>query len=186
MRWAGLLAVGALLLAGCASSKNLENVPDCGSLGQAQLTLMAQAVPTAELLPCVKAMPNGWEFGGLKVRSGQAGFWLDSDRDGHHAVAVLLRRGCDTAGSTGSVSEIPGVSRYERVTRVTDGYGGERHYRFAGGCISYRFDLHGTTRAEPLAAVSEALDFVTRNSVAKRVEDESDGRLQLDPAPTEG
>jgi hypothetical protein len=186
VRGAALVIAPVMLLAGCAEPRNLENVPDCGAIGQAQLTLIAQAVPSAELLPCVKGIPTGWMFEGLDVRSGQARFWLGSDRDGSHAVTVLLRRGCDIEGTTEAGSEQSGVRRFERVTRITSGYGGERHYRFGGGCITYRFDLHGTTRAEPLAAVSEALGFATRDSVARRIEEESDGRLHLDPTPAEG
>jgi hypothetical protein len=77
-------------------------------------------------------------------------------------------------------SERPEMRRYERVTRVSSGYGGERHYTFAGGCVTYKFDLRGGTRAEPVAAISESLGFMSRASLARQVHDSSDGRLELD------
>jgi hypothetical protein len=180
---AALLAVSALALTGCVSTGNAGGVPDCAADQTKQLALMAQAVPTAKLIPCVRSVPTGWRFDGADVRSGEAQFWLSSDRDGDRAVTVLLRRRCDTAGSTGVVSEQAGATRHEKVTRVTTGYGGERHYRFAGGCVTYRFNLQGTTRAEPVAAVSQSLGFVSRRAIEDRINAKSDGRLELDPEP---
>ena len=72
------------------------------------------------------------------------------------------------------------MRRYERVTRISHGYGGERHYTFTGGCVTYRFDLRGNTRAEPVATISESLGFLSRASLARQVHDSSDGRLELD------
>jgi hypothetical protein len=168
-------------LTGCAADRGIGSVPDCASPADPQLVLMAQAVPTAELVPCVRGLPTGWSFSGLDVRNGQARFWLDSDRDGTHAVTVSLRRGCDTSGGTSVGSEVPAARRYERVTRINSGYGGLRHYVFAGGCVTYTFDLHGKTRAEPVVAVAQALGFVQRDTLRAQIERQSDGRLHLDP-----
>jgi hypothetical protein len=73
------------------------------------------------------------------------------------------------------------MRRYERVARVSQGYGGERHYTFLGGCVTYRFDLRGSTRAEPVAAISESLSFLARRNVDEMLRQISDGRLRLDP-----
>ena len=93
----------------------------------------------------------GWSCGGFDARDGQTSIRLGSDREGMTALTVLLRPSCDLTGAAEVPSEWPELRRYERVTRVTSGYGGERHFAFSGGCVTYRFDLHGTTRAEAVA-----------------------------------
>ena len=36
------------------------------------MILTAQAVPTAALLPCIAALPPGWQAGGADISSGKA------------------------------------------------------------------------------------------------------------------
>ena len=48
--------------------------------------------------------------------------------------------------------------------------------------MTYRFDLRGSTRAEPVAAVSESLAFLSRQKLDEMVRQVSDGRLRLDPS----
>ena len=54
--------------------------PLCGT-GHAMI-LAAQAVPSAAQLPCISALPTGWQIGGEDIASGHATFWLDSDQAG--------------------------------------------------------------------------------------------------------
>jgi hypothetical protein len=180
-----LLVVGLLLLSGCTeeeASTTVQGFPACssepGTVSRGML-IMSQSVPDASWLPCVRSLPVGWIFDKLEPRDGEATFWLHSDRDGNRALGVLLRSTCDTAGSTEVPSEQPGMRRFERVLRVSHGYGGERYYLFLGGCVTYRFNLNGTTRAEPVAAVSDALGFLSRADLATRLREASDGRLDL-------
>ena len=144
------------------------------------LVLMAQSVPSAQWLPCLRDVPVGWTFVAFDARDGQTSLRLGSDREGMTALTVLVRPSCDVTGAAEVPSEWPELRRYERVTRVSSGYGGERHYVFTGGCVTYRFDLRGDTRAEAVAVVSDAFGFVSRESVARQVRDGSDGRLELD------
>jgi hypothetical protein len=138
-------------------------------------------VPTAPVLPCVRLLPTGWRFGDLDVRNGSASFTLVSDRDGNRAVTVLLAGTCEVAGATRVPSEVPGLARYERVTRISPGYGGDRYYVADGACVTYRFDLRGTSRAAPVSEAALALDFVSRDAVREKVRRDSGGRLDLDP-----
>jgi hypothetical protein len=137
-------------------------------------------VPSAEWLPCVRQVPVGWSFVGFDARDGQTSIRLGSDREGMTALTVLVRPSCDLTGAAEVPSEWPELRRYERVTRVSSGYGGERHYTFPGGCVTYRFDLRGNTRAEAVAVVTDALGFVSRENVARQLEAASKGRLHLD------
>ncbi len=182
---AGILAAGSPALAGCSvTAGDVGIVPACDQEGGApaqSVVLMAQAVPTTPVLPCVRLMPTGWAFADLDVRNGYAMFTLASDRDGRRAVTVVLTTTCDVTGATRVPSDQPGLTRYERVTRVTEGYRGARYYVAAGGCVTYQFDLQGVSRAAPVTEAALALDFVTRDAVREKVRRDSGGRLELDP-----
>jgi hypothetical protein len=182
-----LLPVVTLLLSACTSegaSVSLE-VPAC-SVGDDEraangVVLTAQSVPTASWIPCVDSLPLGWDFAGLDARSGSTRFWLDSDRDGHHAIEVRLDRTCDTEGATPVPTDREGLSRLERVSQVTPEYHGRRFYLFDGGCITVVLTLAGEYRGEPLALVSQGIGVVAREALAAQVHEETGGRLELDP-----
>jgi hypothetical protein len=186
-----LLPVVALLSA-CTSegpSVSLE-VPACSGGDDADaangVVLMAQSVPSASWVPCVEGVPLGWGFSGLDARSGSARFWLDSDRDGHHAIEVRLDRQCDTDGATPVPTDREGLTRLERVSQVTPEYHGRRFYLFEGGCITVVLTLAGEYRGEPLALATQGIGVVDREALAVQVREQTDGRLELDPPPDEG
>ncbi|SFO17378.1 hypothetical protein SAMN05660359_01766 [Geodermatophilus obscurus] len=176
-----------LLAAGCGAGAagTIGAVPACATGDDARaanaVVLMAQAVPTATWVPCVESVPVGWTFAGLEAQTGSARFWLDSDRDGVHAIEVRLTAGCDTDGATEIPSERDGLRRFERVTQVTPQYLGRRHYVFPGGCVTVVFRLSGDNRGEPLALATQSLGVLGREELAAQVHEESGGRLQLDP-----
>ena len=183
-----MLAAALLALAaGCSTDAvvvgSAAGLPHCDPSSQSAeggAVVLAQSVPTAEWLPCVREVPVGWTFVSFEPEDGQTRIGFSSDRDGAHALTVYLRQSCDLTGTTEVPSDRPEMRRYERVTRVSNGYGGERHYAFPGGCVTYQFDLNGDTHAVPVATISESLGFLSRASVARQVHDSSDGRLQLD------
>jgi hypothetical protein len=178
-----------LAVAGCGAREDLPPVnpnatPACVPQEKqfnSTVVLMAQAVPSASQLPCIRGLPVGWQLTGLKVQAGLAEFSLTSDREGDEALRVEVTRECEVGGATKIPSPNPQILRYERVTRVTNGYGGQRHFVYPGGCTTYTFDLQGESQAQALAAVTQALDFVDRETVAQQVNEWSDGRIQLDP-----
>jgi hypothetical protein len=71
-----------------------------GRAAPSLLHLVAQAVPTATLFPCIDRLAPGWTYGGSEVRSGFVHFWLDSDRVGTDAVDVTMAATCDVTGDT--------------------------------------------------------------------------------------
>ena len=183
-----LLAVG--LLAGCASdSTAITSAPLCsdrsGAAGNGVI-LMAQSVPTAAWVPCIgAALPLGWSFHHLDARDGVSRFWLDSDRDGQQAVEVRLEASCDDAGATQVPTDREGMTRLERVDRLSPAYAGERFYRFSGGCVTVAFALDGDNPSEALALSTQVVGAVARTDLAAQVEKDSGGRLTLDP-PDDG
>jgi hypothetical protein len=184
---AALLAT-ALAAAGCSSDTTATTeVPSCaqgddGSAGNG-VVLMAQSVPSASWVPCLATtLPIGWNFHHLDARNGTAHFWLDSDRDGQRAIEVLLEPSCASRGATEIPSEREGMTRLERVTMTTPHFEGKRYYVFDGGCITVVFRLTGDSRGEGLALATDAVGVVSRTDLQKQVHDESNGRLDLDPA----
>jgi hypothetical protein len=189
-RYALLPAISAatVLFAGCSITPQDFNVTaECRSAVRVDnpvLVVMAQAVPTAQLIPCIQSIPAGWTLGDLDGRNGRAYFVLASSIDGPRAVTVTLTRDCDIRGASPVPTDEPGTRRYERPTRITRGYAGERYYVYPGGCTTYRFDLNGPTHAQPVNEASTAVGFVSRTAIQAKVRRDTDGRINLDPTPT--
>src|SRR5262249_32216213 len=90
----------AVLLGGqgfLPSANARPHPPHCGT--SHTMILAAQAVPSAALVPCVSAMPAGWQVSGAEIASGRARFWLTSDQAGDRAVTVTLAATCDVSGA---------------------------------------------------------------------------------------
>lgn len=192
MRRALPLALGCLLLAGCVQPAVYEfsqsRQPFCehrGDPGTPLVVLMAQAVPSASQLPCIKLLPSGWAVSDVFVRNGRARFALDSDRVGLHAVRIVLERTCQLEGKkvTRVPSDEPGTRRYEQIGAVQLGVGftGTRFYLFQGGCVTYQFQFKGEERAGPIGEVTLALSFVTRDAIRSLVREATGGRAELKP-----
>ncbi len=127
--------------------------PGCGT-GHSMI-LGAQAVPSAALLPCIAALPAGWNIGGADIASGQSSFWLDSDRAGPRAVTVTLTATCDTSGARQIPSDQPGARRFEHPLSLAPQFSGLRFYTFPGGCATYRFSFaHGTSPRWPSPSIT--------------------------------
>ncbi len=167
-------------IAACGSDVTLAR-PDCGTEQLSTLTLIAQSVRDATLVPCVRGMPAGWSFVELDVRQNRSRMTLASDRAGEHALEVTLAHTCDTAGAVRIPSDEPQTERYETVDRVSPDYAGTRSYVFDGGCVTYRFELD-TDR--PSILVNEAtlmVGFTTRAELREALDRESHGVIENGP-----
>lgn len=158
--------------------------PECstrGLSGSNTVVLMAQAVPSATMLPCIRLLPAGWTYGDADVESGTAAFWLNNDRAGLKAVTVTLAARCEVSGLRPVPSDEEQTERYERVESLQGGYAGTRSYVFAGGCVTYRFRLAGQSRAAPLNEATLALGFVSRQALRASVREAFRDHAELDP-----
>ena len=155
---------------------------DIGCSDQEALWLMAQAVPTATLVPCVQVTPPGWALNDVKAGSGFASIVFNTDRPYQEAAATVeLLPSCDLAGATEVSSEQPGARRYIRIDRAASPDRVIRSYAFQGGCITERFT--SADSPEDLASqASTAFGFVTRDQLAGDLGRRSGGRLHLDPS----
>jgi hypothetical protein len=146
--------------------------------------LQAQAVPTAELVPCVAALPVGWSFRTLTVNNGRSTMTIDHDRAGAKAIDLRFADSCDLAGTTEVAADVPGARRFERPAAQGTDTVLTWYEVFPGGCASVRLSSDSTSRAvldEVTAQAGEVIGFATRAELAGVLDERSDGRLQLDP-----
>jgi hypothetical protein len=175
IRRVGLSAaiLGSMVLAVVVSGNAIRPAEDVGAHSPLcgtghPMILSAQAVPSAAWLPCISALPSGWQIGGADIVSGHARFWLDSDQIGTRAVTVTLAAACDVSGARQAPSDEPGTRRFDRAVRP----GGLRFYTFPGGCVSYRFDF--APAGSPLLAVGvhSAVAFMPRATLVSYIRDQ--------------
>jgi tRNA A-37 threonylcarbamoyl transferase component Bud32/membrane-associated phospholipid phosphatase len=168
-------------LGGGRATKTFLNIGDLGCDAALEpLWLQAQSVPSAGLVPCVRALPAGWTVASVAVNNGRSVLTLDNDRAGIGAVEVRLTAACDPAGASKAPSAPAGVHRYQRIERTTAAYSATWYDKFASGCVTYRLrsttDLQGDfANQAPLV-----LGFITRQALQQALETRSGGRLHLD------
>ena len=155
---------------------------DIACSDQEALWLMAQAVPSTTLVPCLQLAPPGWALSDVKAGSGFASIVFDTDRPHQKAaVTVDLTPACDLAGATEISSDQPGTRRYIRIDRGATPDQVTRIYSFQGGCITERY--RSSVNPERLATdASSAFGFATREELAEELDRRSAGRLHLDPS----
>jgi hypothetical protein len=143
-----------------AQNLGIPRAPDCAA--SHATILSAQAVPTASAIPCLAALPSGWTYGGGDIHSGEASFWLHSDRAGERAVTVTLSSDCDVSSAHEVPSDEAGTRRFEDPSSLTPQLVDVRSYVFPGGCATYRFVFADGASTTMVFDVDEAVSFVPR------------------------
>ena len=161
-----LSVVGSACTAGEVDSAE----PGCRSR-QSIFILIAQAVPTATLIPCIEGYPEGWTFGGSKTSNDDFRFFLDSDRAGFRAVEIILTASCDR-GRAVEVLPAPdeaGTRRFEEPIELPPNFRANRYYTFPGGCIEVRYRFVGTADPALVLEADRILAFAERSLVVSAV-----------------
>jgi len=131
----------AVSLAGCATSAG--PVPGCGD--PLRLAIVAQSVPGAAYLPCLRDLQPGWTAAGFTPSQDGTSFLLDSDRSPGRPVTVRLTASCRITGASPSPARAPGVLTYTRLESIRPRFAGHLYDVFPGGCVTYTFDFsHGS------------------------------------------
>ena len=160
----------------------LLHTADLDCTDQEALWLMAQAVPSASLVPCTGFIPDNWTLSHVRVARGYATMVFDTHFPNQAAaVTVQLARSCDLTGSTEVSSEQPGATRHIRIDRDVTPVQVVRTYVFEGGCVSERYVAPVTSPERLAENASSAFGFVTRKELAEDLNRRSAGRLRLDP-----
>jgi hypothetical protein len=131
----------AVTLPGCATSAGA--VPGCGD--PLRLAIVAQSVPSASYLPCIRDLRPGWTTAGFDPTQDGTSFRLDSDRSPGRPVTVRLTTACRISGASPSPARAPGVVSYTRLDSIRPRFAGRLYDVFPGGCVTYTFDFgHGS------------------------------------------
>jgi tRNA A-37 threonylcarbamoyl transferase component Bud32 len=153
-----------------------------------ELWLMAQSLPSASRIPCIRALPPDTTIQ-LRVHNGQSVLELTSTigpnpdvnvgtepQVPEGGVAVRLTAACDAPTRGEGRIVAPGVRRFQvEGARGTP----EAVDVFPGGCVTYQ--PGAGTAAELLDQVERAVSFRTRDELRQTLRHHSNGRLQLDP-----
>lgn len=168
-----IVALVAATLAGCTPGTNAPDASEanCPVQERKLFVLMAQAVPSATLLPCIAALPAGWSYGGADVHDGEATFWLASDRAGLRAVEIELTPSCRITGAldvTNATNEA-GVRVYVEEFRLRP-FTANRYFLFPGGCVTYRYRFGEGGDPTLALEADEALTFGLRSVLVDKIE----------------
>lgn len=141
--------------AGDMEEARVGPLPICDTASRGLLILMAQAVPSAEQIPCFDSIPDGWTLLRPAVETGEALITLDGAGIGE--VTVELTPSCDPMGErVESETSLPVAAVYEHNAGDTE----TRQLVFAGGCVTV------TAPARLAAAeVTQEVSLVSRNYV---------------------
>ena len=146
--------------------------PDCGT--DDVMILMAQSVPSATAVPCLAAIPAGWEVGGLQIKRGRGRFQLEA---GDNVVEVALHPPdeCAVDAATEIASDQAGMRRFEAPEQLPPALRATRTYVFPGGCVTYRFEFGPDGDASLIHDVDAALAFQPRVDLVREVDERSGG-----------
>jgi hypothetical protein len=133
----GLALVVALLLGACAPTAGA--VPTCEA-GE-RLATVAQSVPGAAYVPCIRRLGAGWTARDFDVARGHTRFTLVSHATGARPVAVAFEATCSVAGAVPTTARAEGVRTSIRLRSISPRYAGTLSDVFPGGCVTYRFDF---------------------------------------------
>ena len=135
---AAVLLATAATLTGCAAFS--DTAPGCSQ--PLRLAIVAQSLPSASYLPCIRRLPQGWSTSGFRAAPGGTSFVLSSDRSpGVAGVRVRLTAACRPGHASPSPPRAPGAVTYTRLTSITPRFAGSLYDVFPGGCVSYSFDF---------------------------------------------
>lgn len=134
---AAMIAVAVGTLTGCATLS--DTVPGCGD--PLRLAVIAQSVPGAAYMPCIRQLPPGWSASAFDPARGRTRFTLTSDLAPTTPVVVQLAAACRIDGATPSPSRAAGVQTYTRLSSISPRLVGSLYDVFQGGCVSYSFSF---------------------------------------------
>jgi membrane-associated phospholipid phosphatase/tRNA A-37 threonylcarbamoyl transferase component Bud32 len=161
------------------------DVDDLSCTNLEPLWVMAQSVPSASLVPCVRYRPVGWKLAEVDVNNGRSLIMLNHDRAGKRALEVRLLAACDPAGAVEGSSPTAGVRHFQRIEASAGGEFTATWYDlFPGGCVTSRLHLTEDPNGEFAAQAPQVLGFTARTALHEALSQRSDGRLQLDPGQT--
>jgi tRNA A-37 threonylcarbamoyl transferase component Bud32/membrane-associated phospholipid phosphatase len=156
------VAAGAFCLSLFFSSRAGDVLPPtCDS--NRTMILMAQAVPSAEQLPCIRSLPLGWSLSGATIVRGRATFVLSVAGGGG---SLQLQLGPGEESHAIDVTLTPACAKDDDPT--------DRTIEVEGGCVTYHSSLPTGLDPMPSFEADGGLSFVPRSQLVRFVENNED------------
>ena len=177
--WVALVAAAVVsLFVGNLSDIGLSNatatsspvlslpIPDCVRGGSG--FIVAQSVPSGDLIPCFDSLPTGWEVDSVQIDQDGTVIRLDSDRAGAGAAELRYAVTCDIGEAVSVPGDHDGANRFDyRILGEPGSLRAQRYYMFSGGCVWWDFDFVGVDESVLLFRLSfelgNTLTLVTRD-----------------------
>jgi hypothetical protein len=140
----------------CAAPENAQ--PLCHN--DPPTVLMAESVPTATLIPCVRGVPGGWSFQSFEANDTVATFTMEQQEGG--VFTIEFRGSCQPEGERVPEPE-PAVQAYRSVQD-----GGTRTVwtsTFTGGCSRAELTFPAAPPTSDVEDVRAALSFISRDEL---------------------
>lgn len=171
-----LLPVLLASAAACAVTP-VAVAPRCTSVER--VALVAQSVPTASYVPCVRALPVGWRVPDVDVERGSTRLSLLSDRSGGRPVEVLLTSSCDVDGASPVTPRADGVRSHLRLRSVRPRFAGTSYDVFPGGCVSATFSFPTGPHIPLMEDLASIVELLPRRELRHDVREQLG--VELDP-----
>ena len=144
------------------------------------LWLLAQSVPSASSVPCVRSLPAGWTLGHVTVISGRSTVTFDHDRAGVGAMVAAFTARCDPGAAVPAGRDATGMRSYQRVETSAKRVAITRFDVLPRGCLTTHLVAPPDQQARLAAEIPQLLDFTTRQRLERTLDQRSNGRLHLD------
>ena len=161
-----VFAAGAFSLSLFFPSRGDVSTPSCDA--NRTMIVMAQAVPTAEQLPCIQSLPLGWSLTGATIVRGRATFeLLVMSGGGGSGTGVQLQLGSGGASPVVDVTLTP-------TCPATGGNSKIQTIDVPGACVTYRSSLPAGVGPVPSFDPGGGLSYVPRSQLVTFVDQEED------------
>ncbi len=172
---ASAVAAMAVMLTSCTTVAG--TVPECDP--GPRLAVVAQSVPGASYVPCIRELSEDWSTGGFRAGRGGARFTLVPHRPGSRPVRVTFDSACDASGAVATTPRAEGVRTSIRLEAISPRYTGTLTDVFAGGCVTYRFDFARGPHISLMEQLVSTVGLFSRRELGVEVHDQLG--VDLDP-----
>lgn len=194
---AGVVTALVAVAVGFISLGYVDVRPESSRIGASRcvrepsVTLVAQSVPSAQLVPCLTDEAAGWSVDTTKISNEGTDMTLSTSKVNGVSWTLAFAATCADVDAGAPSREIAPEGQPAVVsTRTVDLSGDEgiertQWFRFDGGCVTSTVVVPGRLdRQIILAEVDRLLALVTRRTISAEVRVDTDGKLSLDPTST--
>jgi len=161
------LAVVVTLLSAACSVEQATPYPHCQSGDSGLIT--AQSVPTADLIPCLDSVPDGWKAANVAIGQDGTVVRFDSDRAGAGAARLEYRDACDIGDAVSVPDDQEDAAAFEYIERLEPGLRSEKYYVFHGGCAWWTFDFDDDVSAVLAVELDDRLTLLSRDALNENI-----------------